>query len=38
MVEIEPTTDAVLVFGRADPIDEPFGSHGPFVMNSQATG
>lgn len=35
-VEIQTTTDAVLVFGHADPIDEPVVSHGPFVMTSAA--
>jgi redox-sensitive bicupin YhaK (pirin superfamily) len=33
-IEIEATTPAVVLFGHADPIDEPVISHGPFVMNS----
>ncbi|MDR3536629.1 MAG: pirin family protein [Acetobacteraceae bacterium] len=35
-VEIEAATDAVFLFGHADPIDEPVVAHGPFVMNSEA--
>jgi len=34
-VEIEATTDARLLFGHADVIDEPVVSHGPFVMNTR---
>jgi len=33
-VEIEASTQAVVLFGHADPINEPVVSHGPFVMNS----
>lgn len=34
-VEITARSDAALLFGHADPIDEPVVSHGPFVMNSR---
>jgi redox-sensitive bicupin YhaK (pirin superfamily) len=34
-VDIETTTDARLLFGHADVIDEPVVSHGPFVMNTR---
>ncbi len=34
VVDIEAVSDAVLVFGHAEPIDEPVVSHGPFVMNT----
>jgi len=33
-IEIQATSDAFVVFGHADPIDEPVVAHGPFVMNS----
>jgi len=32
---IDASSDAVLVFGHADPIDEPVVAHGPFVMNTR---
>jgi redox-sensitive bicupin YhaK (pirin superfamily) len=35
MVVIESRTDAYVLFGHADPINEPVVSHGPFVMNSE---
>jgi quercetin 2,3-dioxygenase len=33
-IEFEATTQAHVLFGHADPIDEPVVSHGPFVMNT----
>ncbi len=35
-LEIAAREDAMLLFGHADPIDEPVVAHGPFVMNSRA--
>ena len=34
-VLVEASSDAVLLFGHADPIGEPVVSHGPFVMNTR---
>jgi redox-sensitive bicupin YhaK (pirin superfamily) len=34
-LDIAAETDAVLLFGHADPIDEPVVAHGPFVMNTR---
>lgn len=34
-VDIVADTDAVLLFGHADPIGEPMVAHGPFVMNTR---
>ena len=33
-VEISAEQPAVLLFGHADPIDEPVVARGPFVMNT----
>jgi redox-sensitive bicupin YhaK (pirin superfamily) len=35
MVEIEAVSDALILFGHADPIAEPVVAHGPFVMNTR---
>jgi redox-sensitive bicupin YhaK (pirin superfamily) len=32
---VEADSDAVLLFGHAEPIDEPIVMHGPFVMKTQ---
>jgi len=34
VVDLEAISDAVVLFGHAEPIDEPVVSHGPFVMNT----
>jgi quercetin 2,3-dioxygenase len=35
-VNLEASSDAVVLFGHGDPIEEPMVSRGPFVMNSEA--
>lgn len=34
-VAVDAITDALLIFGHADPLREPVVSHGPFVMNTR---
>jgi redox-sensitive bicupin YhaK (pirin superfamily) len=34
-IDLAAETDSLLLFGHADPIDEPVVSHGPFVMNTR---
>jgi redox-sensitive bicupin YhaK (pirin superfamily) len=33
-LEMVAQSDTLLVFGHAEPIDEPLVAHGPFVMNT----
>ena len=34
-VEIEGSSDALIIFGHADPLNEPIAAQGPFVMNTR---
>lgn len=34
-MEIEAVTDALILFGHAQPLSEPVVAHGPFVMNTR---
>ena len=34
-IEMAASTDAVILYGHAEPINEPIVSHGPFVMNTE---
>lgn len=34
-IVIEASSDALVVFGHASPLDEPVVAHGPFVMNTR---
>jgi redox-sensitive bicupin YhaK (pirin superfamily) len=35
LVDIDATSDAVILFGHAEPLGEPVVAHGPFVMNTR---
>lgn len=35
MIEMKAVTDAIILFGYATPLHEPFVAYGPFVMNTQ---
>nr|MDQ3281331.1 pirin family protein [Acidobacteriota bacterium] len=34
-IDIEASSDALVLFGHATPYDEPVVAHGPFVMNTR---
>lgn len=35
VIEVQATTDAFILFGHAQPFNEPIVAHGPFVMNTR---
>jgi redox-sensitive bicupin YhaK (pirin superfamily) len=35
-LQLEATQDSVILFGHAQPFNDPIVAYGPFVMNSEA--